>query len=45
MENKSIWNWELYQKYFGEKKLINKEIKSRDELVLQIIERIKKKTK
>lgn len=45
MENKSIWNWEKYQEYFGEKNVISKNIKSKDELISEIIKRIKKKTK
>lgn len=45
MENKSIWNWEKHQEYFGEKNVISKNIKSKDELISEIIKRIKKKTK
>ena len=45
MENKSIWNWEKYQEYFGEKNVISKNIKSKDELISEIIKRINKKTK
>jgi len=40
MENKSIWNWELYQKYFGEKNLITNKIKSKDELISRIINKL-----
>lgn len=44
-ENKSIWNWELYKKIKGEKKSIGKKIKTKDELISEMVNRLKNKFK
>lgn len=43
MENKSIWDREKYQKYFGKNYPITTTIKSKDELISELVKRINNK--
>ena len=42
-ENKSIWNWELYQKIKGVEKPITNKIKTKDEIISEMVNRLKNK--
>jgi hypothetical protein len=42
-ENKSIWDWEMYQKIHGKNSPIVTKIKTKDELISELSKRIKKK--
>lgn len=42
-ENKSIWDWEMYQKIYGKKSPIVTKLKTKDELISELSKRIKKK--
>ena len=41
-ENKSIWDWEMYQKIHGKNSPIVTKIKTKDELISELAKRIKK---
>jgi hypothetical protein len=42
-ENKSIWDWEMYQKIYGKNSPIVTKIKTKDELISELSKRINKK--
>jgi hypothetical protein len=42
-ENKSIWDWEMYQKIYGKKSPIVTKLKTKDELISELAKRINKK--
>jgi hypothetical protein len=42
-ENKSIWDWEMYQKIHGKNSPIVTKLKTKDELISELSKRIKKK--
>lgn len=42
-ENKSIWNWELYQKIKGKSPKITTKIKTKDEIISEVVNRLKNK--
>ena len=42
-ENKSIWNWELYQKIKGKSPNITTKIKTKDEIISEMVNRLKNK--